>query len=486
MLGTARFSNNEIAKAGDFNYIGQKMIENLDTILSGAFGLTDFIFSGFDVAAIAPASMNVSVASGLGLTSQGLVHLQTAISPVPVAAADGSSQRIDTVEIRRVKTSFDGQQRAFKGPLTQKISYQTIDTKTRWEIEVNIVTGTPGSASAPAHTAGWLKIGEITVPAGATTVTNEHIENVGATFSGAAVPGWTNEPTATWSFGSLAAFLVAFRSMHLASGDHKADSIQTRHIDWGTGGAQVSATDIPIGSPITGGVPQNSTVSVHAALESASTRHQKLLARVNRASVPVGTIWMYDGANWRDNVTLPGWYACVPENEDGGTAGLSYGITSLVDRFVMGKAATGAGATAGANSYQLTASQLPAHTHTINHDHAAFPSGGQSVDHTHTITGTATTVGNHNHRVFATIYSGGGADGLVGGNNRNLNNYSGVTTNSGSHTHSVSGGTSSNSVGHTHQISVPSYTGNSGATGAGTEIDNRPAFYSLIFIRKCA
>ena len=61
---------------------------------------------------------------------------------------------------------------------------------------------------------------------------------------------------------------------------------------------------------------------------------------------------MYDGANWQDNVTLPGWYACVPENEDGGAAGLTYGITSMMDRFVMGKAAAGAGATGGSNSFR--------------------------------------------------------------------------------------------------------------------------------------
>ena len=210
------------------------------------------------------------------------------------------------------------------------------------------------------------------------------------------------------------------------------------------------------------------------------------LRKALHAMFPVGTIWMYDGANWRDNVTLPGWYACVPENEDGGSAGLRYGITSLVDRFVMGKAATGSGATGGTNSYQLTASQLPAHTHTINHDHAVFSSRGQSVNHTHTISGTAGTAGNHTHTVYGTIYSGGGADGLEAGHNRNLDNHAEGSSSSGSHTHSVSGSTSNNTIGHTHQINVPAYTGNSGATGAGGSIDNRPAFYSLIFIRKCA
>jgi hypothetical protein len=271
MLGTARFLENEIAKSDDFNYNNQKMIENLDTILSGAFGLTDFIFFGFDVAEISPASMNVSVAPGFGLTAEGLIQLQTSITPVPVSSADGSSQRIDTVEIRRIETTFDEQQRAFKDPVSQAVSYQDIDTKTRWEIEVSIVAGTPGSASAPAHTAGWLKIAEITVPAGATSITDTNIKNVSTTFYGSSVPGWTNEATATWSFGSLADFLVAFRLKHLSDGTYKNDSVQTQHLDWGTGGAQVKATDMPIGTPMTGSTPQSSTASVHTALEAIST-----------------------------------------------------------------------------------------------------------------------------------------------------------------------------------------------------------------------
>ena len=221
------------------------------------------------------------------------------------------------------------------------------------------------------------------------------------------------------------------------------------------------------------------------ATATASARITKLQADFD-AMFPVGTIWMYDGAGWRDNVTLPGWYACVPENEDGGTAGLNYGITSMVDRFVMGKAVAGAGATGGANSYQLTASQLPAHTHTINHDHAAFKASAASNHHTHDFHVTAASAGNHTHLVYGTIYSGGGANGLEAGNNRNLDNHAEGTSSAGAHTHTVRGRTGANASSHRHDVNVPAYTGNSGSTGTGAEIDNRPAFYSLIFIRKCA
>lgn len=206
------------------------------------------------------------------------------------------------------------------------------------------------------------------------------------------------------------------------------------------------------------------------------------LRKALHAMVPVGTIWMYDGAGWRDNVTLPGWYACVPENEDGGTAGLSYGITSMVDRFVMGKAVAGAGATGGANSYKLTASHLPAHTHTINHTHGTVRSGDRTVNHRHSVTGSLSG-GNHTHTL---------PDGANNGSSRLFSThlgphgYSHNTSGTGAHTHSLNLTSGTESSGHRHDVSVPAYTGNSGATGTGAEIDNRPAFYSLIFVRKCA
>jgi hypothetical protein len=42
-------------------------------------------------------------------------------------------------------------------------------------------------------------------------------------------------------------------------------------LDWGAGGSQVKATDMPIGTPMTGSTPQASTASVHTALEAIST-----------------------------------------------------------------------------------------------------------------------------------------------------------------------------------------------------------------------
>ena len=206
------------------------------------------------------------------------------------------------------------------------------------------------------------------------------------------------------------------------------------------------------------------------------------------AAFPVGTIWMYDGTNWKDNVTLPGWYACVPENEDGGAAGLSYGITSMVDRFVMGKSAAGAGAAGGANSYRLTAAQLPAHTHTINHDHPQVHSGNQRQNHKHFLNFYTKTSGHHRHTIDMAEGEDVGTSALMklmGYPSEKKRTRSAPTSHTGVHIHGITGFTGPPSSTHNHAIDIPVFTGNSGSTGLGAAVNSRPAFYSMIFIRKC-
>ena len=222
------------------------------------------------------------------------------------------------------------------------------------------------------------------------------------------------------------------------------------------------------------------------SVADASSRITKLQTDFD-AAFPVGTIWMYDGAAWQDNVTLPGWYACVPENEDGGSAGLSYGIPSMVDRFVMGRSVAGSGATGGANSYRLTAAQLPAHTHTINHDHPSFHSGNQRQSHWHTLDNSSTATGAHRHTVGATT-AGAGSSGTMrisGHRTTGADAFWISTSAGGNHSHRTTGWTGWESAGHNHDIDIPAFIGNSGSTGLGAAVDNRPAFYSMIFIRKC-
>lgn len=216
------------------------------------------------------------------------------------------------------------------------------------------------------------------------------------------------------------------------------------------------------------------------------TANAKVKATVD-ATFPVGTIWMYDGGNWQDNVTLPGWYACIPANEDGGAAGLSYGITSMVDRFVMGKAVAGTGSTGGSNSYRLTAAQLPAHTHTINHDHPSFHSGHERQSHRHFLSLSSTFTGGHRHDLGVST-AGGTLIGdlrVTGNRTDGQDSFNKATSSTGNHLHVTSGWTGWISARHNHDIDIPTFAGSSGPTGLGATVDNRPAFYAMVFIRKC-
>jgi microcystin-dependent protein len=168
------------------------------------------------------------------------------------------------------------------------------------------------------------------------------------------------------------------------------------------------------------------------------------------------------------------------------------------------------GVVGGAELLTLVEANLPAHVHTVNHGHAATfavtsmtgSSGGQNVDHSHTVPdhahGAYTYGGNgaHSHAALATtrsIYAAGGSNaGLY------ALNYNTPTTTDGGHEHNVgvngSGaiGTTGASVGHVHSIdhghtmtgTVTDFAGNSGSVGSGTAISIMQPYMTVTYIIK--
>lgn len=402
----------------------------------------------------------------------------------------------------------------------------------------------------------------------------------------------------------VAALVTDLYNKHEADGDHKDNVIQDQHIDWGAGANQVGAVDVPIadaGGRITATEVENALqelAGVGRTIETIKQNHDDLAGRAARGvvwestigyainnfvsyadklyrslqngnlnKVPdvepawwvefsgggaggetiVGCIMMFDGAGWVDDTSMPGWFACIPEN-------VGEGCPNLVDRFVMGKVVAGGGSTGGANSLALAIANLPAHnhgggtpsggpstastgvqigSHTHSHTHGAIASAGPSTantgnqltSHNHSVTG-----GSHYHYDLQYSNAGGGTGSNASrptlqpaANTTKIyragatfytvyhsysnyhyrwrvgpSNIGGVTVGnqSASHAHSMqshthtttipaktSGNQSADHVhsmlSHTHTISIP-------AQGSGTAFDNRPAYYSMIFIRKCA
>ena len=184
---------------------------------------------------------------------------------------------------------------------------------------------------------------------------------------------------------------------------------------------------------------------------------------------PLGTILMYDGTDWEDNVTLVGWYACTAANA-------TRGCPNLQDRFIKG--AGSLNNTGGNNA--LTSAMLPRHSHSLGGStgqQGATTSGGMSPDTSSTgwfkVNKDGGGMGSGGAFTTSTSDESGGSWGA---------NSAGTTTwwrrysMNIAHTHSVPA--------HSHDLSGSVSSDNSSTPD--TNNNNMPAYYSVIYIRKCA
>jgi len=176
---------------------------------------------------------------------------------------------------------------------------------------------------------------------------------------------------------------------------------------------------------------------------------------LNSVIVPSGGIIIWSGA---ESAIPTGWVLCNGSNS----------TPDLRDKFVMGAGTTAVNTTGGTNSLTIATANLPSHTHAIS-----FTSGAGG-SHTHSISSD----GVHTHTFNVSGSSGSDSNSFDVDNHNNGNtggdSASKTTSSSGAHTHTIGSESS-----HTHAIS-----GTSAATGSGTAIDNRPAFFTLCYIMK--
>ena len=184
------------------------------------------------------------------------------------------------------------------------------------------------------------------------------------------------------------------------------------------------------GSEDTWGTQLNSNWTALDTLLGGVTQSEFALLSGQTSLVPAGVILLWSGSI----ASIPsGWNLCDGTN----------GTPDLRNRFVVAAGDTYAvGATGGADSVTLDASQMPAHTHTFS--------------------GSTNTTGAHTHTVAAGNSSGG--SNIITTGNARSNDTSYTTSSAGDHSHTFSGTTAS--------------------TGGGGSHENRPPYYALAYIQK--
>jgi hypothetical protein len=164
-------------------------------------------------------------------------------------------------------------------------------------------------------------------------------------------------------------------------------------------------------------------------------------------------------------------------------ASFSGSLPTLNDsRFLMGSTApsNGGGAIAqGQNSITLTTANMPSHAHTLpSHSHS-LPSHDHSINHDHAPFGTTDGAGAHSH-VYDRVLGAG--SGMYGATSQVSMQYPSTST-AGAHNHTIDVPYYSGTSGAWSGTSGV-WNGNSGSEGSATAIENRPLYFSVVYLMR--
>ncbi|GBR73739.1 hypothetical protein NO1_1049 [Candidatus Termititenax aidoneus] len=254
----------------------------------------------------------------------------------------------------------------------------------------------------------------------------------------------TEKAVASVLSGKASSSDVAAKQDKIAAGT--ANDILTKTTTSGTLSTLTKTTSIRTGST-TDTAPDDTRIPTEKAVADAV---QTAIGNLSfQAALPIGTILMFDGAEWVDNQTIVGWYACIAAN-------VGRGCPNLVNSFIKGSFTNEtsfrrAGGNTG-NVVTIDANNLPTHTHGLSGEF------------------TTSEDGEHKHE----------ADGW-GGQSKNI--MEGVAARDAMKSSEKSTLATKNAGKHTHTITLSGNTGNNVTTAAALSIE--PQSYALIFIRRC-
>ncbi|KKK91116.1 hypothetical protein LCGC14_2716210, partial [marine sediment metagenome] len=199
---TGRWYPNEILRDEDINFVGFSQYQNITDLLASMVnhgyesgsGAADRVLGGLQLRWNNLLTSDLTAGHALSFTGRyfssgtwafaaGAGEVFSVVLPedasVAVDAGDGSNPRYDTVEVRPIQTPYNSQSREFKDPITGTVTSAVTSTRTEYGVQFQVKTGTPAAdPSAPATTAGWIKIAEIYVATSASAIDQDDIKDV--------------------------------------------------------------------------------------------------------------------------------------------------------------------------------------------------------------------------------------------------------------------------------------------------------------------
>lgn len=268
---TVHVMDNEIIKASDFEFAFEQLVENVSKATQMLLESNqDFVING---KVIPSTGMNVNVSPIYGVCkSTGKPFGRTETTDETIGFEGSSSGRVDILEVKGDWDTYDNEQRAFNDPDTDAKTYQYVDTKKLMKPIYQIKKGVEGSGVAPDVDSGWVKLAEISIRAGATSIIDTDIHNITADVAGMANTDWTNEQDITYNIGYLSDVNARFRIQHNEDGTHKDDCINSDSLDIGIGSKQINGNILPVGGSVS--IPDqtiSSTDSILSVIVKAAT-----------------------------------------------------------------------------------------------------------------------------------------------------------------------------------------------------------------------
>jgi microcystin-dependent protein len=174
-------------------------------------------------------------------------------------------------------------------------------------------------------------------------------------------------------------------------------------------------------------------------------------------SLPTG--WLLCNGQAVSRATYSELFSAVGTAYGSGDGSSTFNLPSLTSRFPRGSSTTTPGATGGSDTVTLSSGNLPAHTHTMNHDHGAITSGGASDTSVNFNMTTGKEAGNELSGTSVQFLT----DGTGGG---------------------VGGAALSGTLAHTHVVNLPTYSGSTGSAGSGSAVTVTNPYVTVHYLIK--